>query len=87
MKLTPEVLKQIIKEEYMRGVPEFMVREVVEDCTSKLDSHIKRYIQMNAQDSKRTSELHSQANDMLEELKTELFNLISSHIYSFMQNS
>jgi hypothetical protein len=87
MKLTKDVLKQLIKEEYMRGVPEFMVREVVEDCIAKLDGHIKRYIQIRAGSPTQANDLHENANQMFEDLKKEMFDLIESHMYTFMQKS
>lgn len=87
MKLTKDMLKQLIKEEYMRGVPEFMVREVVEDCIAKLDGHIKRYIQLRSSSAIQASDLHSDANQMLEDLKKEMFDLIESQLYTFMQKS
>ena len=87
MKLTKDMLKQLIKEEYMRGVPEFMVREVVEDCIAKLDGHIKRYIQLRSGSAIQANDLHSDANQMLEDLKKEIFDLIESQLYTFMQKS
>lgn len=87
MKLSEKLLKQLIAEEYMRGVPEFMVREVVEDCASKIEGHLKRYIQMRSQSSSEARELHENANEMLENLKNEMFDLVERNIWSFMHKS
>jgi len=87
MKLTAKNLRSIIAEEYMRGVPEFMVREVVEDCASKVEGHIKRYIQLKSQSPLEARQLHDNANEMLEDLKKELFDTIEGKIWSFMHKS
>ena len=87
MKLTEKLLKQIIIEEYIRGVPEFMVREVVEDCASMIEGHLKRHIQLRAQSSFDARELNENVNEMLEKLKSEMFDLIESNIWSFMHKS
>lgn len=87
MKIKLNVLKDVIREEYMKGIPEFMLREATDECVGKIRNHMKRYIQQRAQNPKHARDMMAEANASLDELETEMYELVEKKIWKFAQQA
>jgi hypothetical protein len=87
MKMTEHDLRQIIREEFMRGVPEFVFRQAAEECTSRLRQHVEKFVQMRAQNPKHMREMMEKVNVSLESLREEMYQLIEDKLFSIVQQS
>lgn len=87
MKIEEHELRQIIREEYMRGVPEFMLRQASSDCVERIKQHINKYIQLKAQNPSHARDLRVMASSILSDLESEIYDLIESKLWQFMQQT
>lgn len=87
MKIKLNDLKDVIREEFMKGVPEFMLREATDECVGKIRMHMKRYIQQRAQNPRHSREMMDEANATLDELETEMYELVEKKIWKFAQQT
>jgi hypothetical protein len=87
MKINEHELRKIIREEYMRGVPEFMLRQASSDCVERIKQHINKYIQLRAQNPSHARELRMMANSILSDLEDEIYDLVESKLWQFMQQT
>jgi len=87
MKISKQELKQIIREEFMRGVPEFMVRQASIDCIEVLRQHIQKFIGLRAQNPTQAREMLQSANEVLKELEVEMNRLIEDKLWKFLNTT
>lgn len=87
MKMTQHELRQIIREEFMRGVPEFVLRQIASNCANEVKLQTERFIQQRAETPSRAKHMHKKANDALAELEKEIYDLIEEKLFSFVQGS
>lgn len=87
MKMTQHELRQIIREEFMRGVPEFVLRQIAANCAKEVKSQTERFIQQRAETPARAKHMHTKANEALVELEKEVYELIEEKLFSFVQGS
>lgn len=88
MKIKLGDLKKMLKEEYdfVRGVPEFALRQATKKYVEELRQQIRRYILMNKSGS--TKEQHTVAvlsEDALDELEKELNDLVKDKLAQFIR--
>lgn len=82
-----DIVRQIIREEFARGIPEFMLRQATSECTEKLKQHINRFIATRAENPTRTRELQKSADETLVDLDEEIYALIQDRLWEFMQQT
>jgi hypothetical protein len=87
MKVRLGDLRQIICEEFMRGVPEFMVRQATDDCTDRIRQHVKRFIQLRAENPSQARELMQIANKTLAELDEKMYAVAEDALWQFIQQT
>lgn len=87
IRITREELRQIIREEFMQGVPQFAVRQASDECIEKLKQFVKQYINRRAQSPVQAREMWEEASRTFDELDGELYDLIESRLWSFIQNT
>jgi len=87
MKDPEDQIRKIIREEFMRGVPEFMLRQATDDCTERLRQHIKRFIATRAENPTHSRELLQLANESLADLDEEMYALVEDKLWSFLQQT
>jgi hypothetical protein len=87
MKLKVSELKKIIKEEYFRGLPEFVVAGVASDCAEQMKRHLVQHINQRSKDPKQQRELLAKANKVLDSLEKEIKEKIEEKLFSFLQGT
>ena len=87
MKMTEHELRQIIREEFMRGVPEFVLRQIASNCAKDVKQQVERFIQQRAETSSRAKQMRNKANESLYELETKIYELIETQLVEFIQQA
>ena len=87
MKIRFGDLKKIIHEEYMRGVPEFVLREVTHQYVEEIRKHVQRHILATKKSPNDSREAIDTANDILKQLEIEANELLEAKLWQFMQRT
>lgn len=79
-------LRRLIREEYLRGVPEFVLRQATTKYVDDIRQQVFRYISSNrsATPEDRRNAIAA-ANEVLEELETKANALLEDQLWSFVQ--
>ena len=79
-------LRKVIREEYLRGVPEFVLRQATTKYVDEIRQQIFRFISTNksSQPQDRRNAIEA-ANEVLEELERKVNALLEDHLWSFVQ--
>lgn len=86
MKIRVGQLKRAIREEYLRGVPEFILRQATTRYVDEIRQHIKRYIVMNkSRDPDQQREAIAAANAVLEDLEEKSNDLLDDQLWTFIK--
>lgn len=87
---TPEpysIVDGSIQEEYLRGVPEFILHQATERYIDEIRKHLTRFIMMNkSEDPRDQRNAISSANDMLETLEEKSNELLEDQLWTFLRN-
>lgn len=86
MKVRVGDLRKAIREEYLRGVPEFVLRQATQKYVQEIRRHIFRFILAN----KSAVEVDQRAaiaaaNEVLEELEQKANDLLEDQLYQFIR--
>lgn len=85
-RLTVKELRRLVREEYARGIPDFVTSNAASSCAEEMKRHLVRYVQQKAADPKTQRELLGRANVSLEEMEKEIKEVIEKHMMSFIYN-
>lgn len=85
MKLRIGDLRQIISEEYLRGVPEFVIREETRKFVDGIRQQLRRHVFMTMGNPVMERENLAAANEVLTELEAEALKLVEQKLWKFMQ--
>jgi hypothetical protein len=87
IRLTEQELRDIIREEMMRGLPDFVLREATGEFIERLRGHLKRFVTSQPGNStpQARREAYAAANRTLEELETEVHELLQEKLFTFLQ--
>lgn len=85
-RLTVKELRRLVREEYARGIPDFVTSNAASNCSEEMKRHLVRYVQQKAADPKTQRELLGRANASLEEMEKEIKEVIEKHMMSFIYN-
>jgi hypothetical protein len=83
MKLNVKDLRKIVKEEYSRAIPEFVVRQTVESCVEDLKRAMVNHINSKSNSQQSRQKMIARMNLNLEELEKDLKELIDEKISKF----
>lgn len=86
-KQSEDKIRQIIREEFMRGVPEFMLQQATDDCINNLRQHMKRFVATRADNPTHARELYTLVDETLQDLTEEMNVLIQDKLWAFMQQT
>lgn len=87
MRCTVGELKAKIREDYMRGVPEFAVRDASRRFVAAIGQQIRRHVLMTRGDSTEQREALSIANDVLGELEKAVNDVVEQKLWRFIQQT
>jgi hypothetical protein len=86
MKVRIGDIRQMIHEEYLRGVPEYALRTATEKYVDEIRQHVFRFILANksatGQDQRAAI---AAANEVLEELEEKANDLLEDSLYRFIR--
>jgi hypothetical protein len=86
MKLTQEQLRELIKEEFLRGVPEFVLRQATTKYVEDVRRQLFKYIMSNKSLTGQSQrEALSAANEVLETLEEKANDLLEEQLFEFMR--
>lgn len=86
MKLTVRQLRLLVREEYARGIPDFVTTTAASNCVEEMKRHLVRYVQQKAADPKTQRDLLGRANISLETMEKEIKDVIEKHMMQFIYN-
>lgn len=79
-------VRRIIREEYLRGVPEFALRQATTKYVEEIRQQIKRYIITVKHTPAEQREAFAVANEVLEALEEKANDLLEDQLWSFVRN-
>lgn len=80
MKLSLSTLKRIIREELLRGSPDFIFEDFAAELAEKVRKEFEKYLQANSATSSQSQELREAAQIAFDDLKKEVYELIQEKI-------
>jgi len=86
-RLTVKELRRLVREEYARGIPDFVTSNAASNCTEEMKRHLVRYVQQKAADPKMQRELLGRANASLDEMEKEIKEVIEKHMLAFVYSA
>ena len=87
MKLTVRQLRLLVREEYARGIPDFVTTTAASNCAEEMKRHLVRYVSQKAADPRTQRELLGRANLSLDEMEKEIKEVIEKHMIQFIYNT
>ena len=86
MKVRVGDLRKVIREEYLRGIPEFVLRQATTKYVDEIRQQMFRFILAN----KSTTGVDQRqaiaaANEVLEELESKANDLLEDQLYQFVR--
>lgn len=76
-----ELIRRLVREEFMRGVPDFVIRQATDDYINTLRSLSLRHLQQRAQSSSDRSEMTLEIDTALDSLSKELHELVEEKLF------
>lgn len=86
-KLSVQQLRKLVREEYARGIPDFVTSTAASNCAEEMKRHLVRYVQQKAADPRAQRELLARANSSLEDMEKEIKEVIEKHMLDFIYNA
>ena len=84
MKIKVGDLRQLIREEFLHGVPEWRLRQDVSDFVDVIKSRITDFVLINKSDnSLDRQEAINAMNDVCVELDAKVYDVLEDQIWSF----
>lgn len=80
MKLPLSTLKKMIREELLRGSPDFLFEDFSSDLVEKVRKEFEKYLQSNSATPSQSKELREAAQIAFDELKKEVYELVQEKI-------
>lgn len=91
MKLSRTQLRRIISEElinddYMRGVPEFVFKEATRKFVQEIKKHVETHVLLDkSNDKEEQLDAISSMNDVMEDLETTVYEVLEQKLWSLME--
>ncbi len=79
-------VRNVIQEEYLRGVPEFILRQATERYVEEIRRHILKFILTSKSDTGIDQRAAvAAANDVLEQFEEKANDLLEDQLWSFLR--
>ena len=86
-KISIKDLRRLVREEYARGIPDFVTSNAALNCSEEMKRHLVKYVQQKAADPRMQRELLGRANSSLDEMEKEIKEVIEKHMMQFIYNA
>jgi len=87
MKISEHEPRQIIREEFMQGVPEFMLRQASNEFVDKISQHIQKFVATRAENPTHAREMLQSANETLNSLNEKVYALVEEKLWEFLHTT
>lgn len=87
MKVKLGDVRKLVREEYLRGVPEFLLRDLTSRYMESLRNIVERHIQSTSKDPIQMREKIEVANETLKDLEEGINRLVEEKLWSFTQRT
>lgn len=88
MKITVKQLKQVIREEYIRGVPEFVLRQATEKYVKEIRNQLFKHILLDRSKTQvEQKRAVSAANEALDQFENDTNASLEDVLWSFLQKT
>ena len=84
MKFNLKDIRKMVKEEYSRAIPEFIVKQAVESCVEDLKRVMVNHINSKSNSQQSRQKMIVRMNLNHEELEKELKNIVDEKISKFL---
>lgn len=79
-------LRRMIHEEYLRGVPEFVLRDATKKYVQEIRQHIFRFITTNKSQTKTDQrQAIAACNEVMDELEKNINDLLEDQLWNFIR--
>lgn len=80
-------VRQVLSEDYARGIPDFALTQVASDAVEGLRRHLKRHVTQTAQDPVKQRQMLAAANEVLAEAEVEIKEMLEEKLLKFTRAS
>lgn len=87
MKVRLGDLRGIVREEYLRGIPEYVLNDLTKRYVDQVRAMLARHIESTCRDPIQTREKIAAANDVLKDLEVAVNQALEDKLWSFMQRT
>lgn len=87
MKVRLSEIRKLVQEEYLRGVPEFLLRDITKRYMESLRALMSRHIESTTKDSSEARIAMDAANETLKSLEENVNQLLEDHLWEFVQKT
>lgn len=84
MKMTVAQLRSLVREEYLRGVPEFVLREATRKYVKEVRQQIRKHIEQTMAGN-AAKDAYEHAENVLNEFEEEANVLLEDKLWQFIQ--
>lgn len=87
MKLSLKRVRELVREELLRGIPDFVLRQAASKFVGELRQHMLRYVNQIASDSTPASRADriQAINQTLVELENEIHELLEEKLMNYLR--
>lgn len=84
MKVKLGELRQLIREEYLQGVPEWQLRQDTSEFVDRVRDRISRFILINkSQNAMERKEAIAAMHTVCDELEEKVYNVLEDQLFNF----
>lgn len=80
-------LRQLIKDEYLRGVPEYALRDLTKRYVDSIRELVGRHIEMTTKDPIQTREAIEATTEVMASLEEDVNQVLEEKLWQFMQRT
>jgi hypothetical protein len=85
MKVRLGDLRHLVREEFLRGVPEFALREATRKYVEEVRQHVQRHIAATKRTPVETREAIASANEVLHKFEEDANELLEGALWQYVQ--
>lgn len=87
MKASIGDIRAIVREEYLRGVPEFVIRQATDNFIEEIKSQVIKYLLVHRSRTPiEREEAIAAMSEHLEDLEEEINEILDQKLYAFIQS-
>lgn len=85
MRITKRELRNIIREEFVNGIPEFALRELAIDSSKRARNLVAKYVQERAESEEHAREILKSAEETLHMFEGDVYEALVNRLSAFVR--